>query len=122
VKGLLSWYLSSNNAGDSVSEYSRHIVYKIDTACTSELLIKIAKSRSYYRNLKSALFYRKPCILIKMCLVSFSCTSLLRIHHSICKTHMWSHRFNSGFAHLLYEDEQEMCKRIKPNISFLFDK
>jgi hypothetical protein len=30
---------------------------------------------------------------------------------------MWSHRFNDGFAHLLYRDGQEMYKKMKPNIS-----
>jgi hypothetical protein len=30
---------------------------------------------------------------------------------------MWSYRFNDGFAHLLYGDGQEMCKKMKSNIS-----
>lgn len=45
-----------------------------------------------------------------------------------CGTYMWvsriqlwigSHGLNYGFAHFLYKDEQEICKKMKANISLI---
>lgn len=62
-----------------------------------------------------------PSLNLEMCLTSFSCISLLQISPLNLWNQMWSHKFNCGFAYLLYgEDQQKMCKWIKPNISFEF--